>query len=355
MLASSSRKADALSNSWFLIASSFSLIISLNSLSSSLPSGESVQTFNLTLELASSITSIALSGKNLSLIYLLDNFVAATIASSEILRLWCSSYFGFKPLIISIVSSIDGSSIITGWNLLSRAESFSIYFLYSSEVVAPITWISPLESAGFNILAASIAPSAAPAPISVCISSITRITFPAWRISSIIFLRRSSNSPLYLVPAIKSPISSWIIFLFSRISGTSLLTILIASPSATAVLPTPGSPKSTGLFLVLLARICITRSISFSLPTTGSRRCSAAACVKSVPNSSRLGVFTLLAWEDDDELPTPAPEVWGFESPSILTTLLLTLFKSTPRFSSTLAATPSPSRIKPSSRCSVPI
>ena len=52
--------------------------------------------------------------------------------------------------------------------------------------------------------------------------------------------------------------------------------------------------------------------------------------------------------------PAPAPAV-GFESPSIFTTLLLILFKSTPRFSRTRAATPSPSLIKPRSRCSVPI
>ena len=57
----------------------------------------------------------------------------------------------------------------------------------------------------------------------------------------------------------------------------------------------------------------------------------------------------------EEELHTPAEAVWGLESPSILTTLLLTLFKSTPRFSRTLAATPSPSRIKPKSKCSVPI
>ena len=42
-------------------------------------------------------------------------------------------------------------------------------------------------------------------------------------------------------------------------------------------------------------------------------------------------------------------------SPSILTTLLLTLFKSTQRFSKTLAATPSPSLIRPNNKCSVPI
>ena len=114
------------------------------------------------------------------------------------------------------------------------------------------------------------------------------------------------------------------------------------------------------MFFVLLARICITRSISFSLPTTGSNLISDAARVKSVPYSSRLGVLTLLAeeLEEDDEdpepLPTPEPAV-GLESPNILTTLLLTLFKSTPKFSSTRAATPSPSRIKPKSKCSVPM
>ena len=37
-----------------------------------------------------------------------------------------------------------------------------------------------------------------------------------------------------------------------------------------AVLPTPGSPMSTGLFLVRRARIWMTRWISFSRPITGS-------------------------------------------------------------------------------------
>ena len=35
-------------------------------------------------------------------------------------------------------------------------------------------------------------------------------------------------------------------------SGTSSWAILIAKPSKIAVLPTPGSPIKTGLFLVLL-------------------------------------------------------------------------------------------------------
>ena len=44
------------------------------------------------------------------------------------------------------------------------AEKIVSEDLYSFIVVAPITCISPLDSKGFKILAASIAPSAAPAP-----------------------------------------------------------------------------------------------------------------------------------------------------------------------------------------------
>ena len=52
-------------------------------------------------------------------------------------------------------------------------------------------------------------------------------------------------------------------------SGTSPATIRCASPSAIAVLPTPGSPISTGLFFVRRERIWITRRISSSRPITG--------------------------------------------------------------------------------------
>ena len=47
-------------------------------------------------------------------------------------------------------------------------------------------------------------------------------------------------------------------------------TMRCASPSTMAVLPTPGSPISTGLFLVLRERMRITRRISASRPITGS-------------------------------------------------------------------------------------
>src|SRR5215208_2492465 len=70
-----------------------------------------------------------------------------------------------------------------------------------------------------------------------------------------------------------------------------------ARPSTTAVLPTPGSPTSTGLFLVRRERICMIRSISVSRPTTGSSLPSAASLVRLRPNwSSSL----------EDFLPSPA-------------------------------------------------
>ena len=61
---------------------------------------------------------------------------------------------------------------------------------------------------------------------------------------------RSSNSPLYFAPANSDPKSKDKTRLPFKPSGTSPLTIRCAKPSTIAVLPTPGSPISTGLFLV---------------------------------------------------------------------------------------------------------
>mmetsp|Transcript_22299 Transcript_22299/g.69940 ORF Transcript_22299/g.69940 Transcript_22299/m.69940 type:complete len:216 (-) Transcript_22299:251-898(-) len=76
-----------------------------------------------------------------------------------------------------------------------------------------------------------------------------------------------------------------------RSSGTSPVAIICAKPSAMAVLPTPGSPMSTGLFFCRRARIWIVRSSSAARPTSGSILPSAAAFVRSLPNSSRVAVF----------------------------------------------------------------
>src|SRR6202451_185643 len=69
-------------------------------------------------------------------------------------------------------------------------------------------------------------------------------------------------------------------------SGTSPETILRARPSTIAVLPTPGSPISTGLFFVRRLSTWITRRISSSRPITGSSLFCSAISVRSRPKRS---------------------------------------------------------------------
>ena len=154
-----------------------------------------------------------------------------------------------------MVSLTVGGSTIIVWKRLSSAASFSMCFLYSSRVVAPMHWISPLESEGFKILEASIAPSAPPAPTNVCSSSINIMILVERFISSMTAFILSSNWPLYLVPATISAKSRIMTCLFFNSSGTSPLIIFCARPSTIAVFPTPASPRSTGLFLVRLESI----------------------------------------------------------------------------------------------------
>ncbi len=155
---------------------------------------------------------------------------------------------------------------------------------YSSTVVAPMQCSSPRASAGFSIWPASIAPSAFPAPISVCSSSMKRITSPAASETSLsTAFSRSSNSPRYFAPATIAPRSSATSRLFFSPSGTSPSTIRRASPSTIAVLPTPGSPISTGLFFVRRESTWTTRRISSSRPITGSSFPLRADSVRSRP------------------------------------------------------------------------
>ena len=108
-----------------------------------------------------------------------------------------------------IVSSTVGSPTSTGWNRRSSAASFSMCLRYSSSVVAPIVCSSPRASIGFSMFDASIEPSAAPAPTTVCSSSMNRMTCPcASAISLRTAFRRSSNSPRYFAPATSAPMSS---------------------------------------------------------------------------------------------------------------------------------------------------
>ena len=180
------------------------------------------------------------------------------------------------------------------WNLLSSAPSFSIEFLYSSRVVAPIHCMVPLARAGLNIFEASRLPVAPPAPTMVWISSIKRIISEFFSNSFMTAFILSSNCPLYLVPATKLARSNEIILLLYNTLDTFFFIILIARPSAIADFPTPGSPISKGLFFFLLLSIWETLWISTSLPMIGSSLSFSAIDVRSLPKLSRTGVLDFL-------------------------------------------------------------
>src|SRR5215469_12200617 len=140
------------------------------------------------------------------------------------------------------------------------------------------------------MLAASSDPSAEPAPTSVCSSSMKTMEFWLSISSFMMVFRRSSNCPRYFVPATIRDKSRDKILLSARNGGTSPSEMRWARPSTMAVLPTPGSPISTGLFLVRRHKIWMTRSTSPSRPTSGSSEPSVAACVRSRLNSARSEV-----------------------------------------------------------------
>ena len=129
---------------------------------------------------------------------------------------------------------------------------------------------------------------------------------PASLISSSTALSRSSNSPRYFAPATIAARSRLSTRRPLRESGTSPATTRWASPSTTAVLPTPGSPISTGLFLVRRLSTCTTRRISASRPITGSSRPSSADWVRSTEYFSSASYVDSASWLVTRRLPRTA-------------------------------------------------
>ena len=196
-----------------------------------------------------------------------------------------------------MVSSTEGSPTKTCWKRRSRAASFSTYLRYSSSVVAPIMRSSPRASMGLSMSPAPVEPSLAPAPTTVCISSMKVMTWPSESVISLsTALSRSSNSPRYLAPATIEEMSRLTTRLSLSDSGTSPSTMRRARPSTAAVLPTPGSPMSTGLFLVRRDSTWMTRRISSSRPMTGSSFPARAAAVRSRPYFSRAWYWSSGFW-----------------------------------------------------------
>ncbi len=158
-------------------------------------------------------------------------------------------------------------------------------------MVDPIQRISPLASTGLSKLEASIEPpEVEPAPTIVWISSIKRTACGTFCIPLITFFRRFSKSPLYLAPASKAPISKANIRASLKASGTLPSAIRKAKPSAMAVLPTPGSPTKSGLFLRRRHKTSMVRSSSAPRPTRGSILPCAALEVSSTAYFSRASL-----------------------------------------------------------------
>src|SRR5260370_938889 len=97
-----------------------------------------------------------------------------------------------------------------------------------------------------------------------------RTGFGLVRSAAMTALKRSSKSPRNRVPASSAPVSSAKISASFSASWTSSASRREASPSAIAVLPTPGSPTNTGLFLRRRHRTSMVRCSSSALPMSGS-------------------------------------------------------------------------------------
>jgi hypothetical protein len=122
---------------------------------------------------------------------------------------------------------------------------------YSSSVVAPMQCSSPRASAGLSMLPASIAPSALPAPtIGVQLVDETGSG------RRLLDLGEDGLQPLLELAAVlragdqRAHVEREDGPLVLQALGHVARTMRCASPSTMAVLPTPGSPMRTGLFLV---------------------------------------------------------------------------------------------------------
>ena len=128
-----------------------------------------------------------------------------------------------------------------GWKRLSSAASFSIYCRYSSSVVAPNTVQLASCQHGFQHIA-RIHGAVRLSRSHDGVQFIDKQDDPAFRCSSLLqgpLSGRSSNSPAVLCTSHESAHIKRKDRLLLQSLGTSPLTILCASPSTTAVLPTP--------------------------------------------------------------------------------------------------------------------
>jgi hypothetical protein len=141
------------------------------------------------------------------------------------------------------------------WKRRASALSFSMYLRYSSSVVAPMHWISPRASAGLSTLAGVDRPFGAA-------GADQRVQFVDEQdrvLGAADFVHHRLDPFLELAAVLRAGDHHRQVEhddpLVGSSSGTLPSTTRWAKPSTMAVLPTPASPSSTGLFLVRRQRI----------------------------------------------------------------------------------------------------
>ena len=139
-----------------------------------------------------------------------ESVAAATIAPSVMRTPWCSSYFSLRPRRIEIVSSTVGSPTNTGWKRrCSAGVLLDVLLVLVERGRADAVQLAARQRGLEQVRGVHRAFAMAPAPISVCISSMNRMISPSAPLtSSSTALSRSSNSPRYFAPAIRLPMSS---------------------------------------------------------------------------------------------------------------------------------------------------
>lgn len=184
--------------------------------------------------------------------------------------------------------------------LISYAGPLAIFFQASqaahasNDMVSSWVWAISI-GAGVSGLFASWklkVPAWPPAPISIWISSMNRMTGTGdFAAASSNAFRRASNSPFMLAPASNAPTSRLSRRTSASFGGTLPDAIAPASPSTTAVLPTPASPVTSGLFCLRRSSTSIIVRISSSRPMTGSISPARARAVRSAQYWSSVPPF----------------------------------------------------------------
>src|SRR3989304_1289389 len=235
---------------------------------------------------------------------------------------------------MSIVCSSVGSSTITGWKRRSSAASRSMYLRYSSRVVAPMHWSSPRGGGGVRVCAGSARP--------------LRSAGPPERVQLVDEEDRVVRAAKLLDDLLEALLE--------------LAAVLRAGHE--------GSDVERQHALVEEGFGHVAGDDPLCQPLGDGRLADAGftdegRVVLGAPGEDLDDPLDLLLAPDDGVDLAGPDRVGGVEAglvergrsprPVMTSTAVRTLASSTFMFSRTRAATPSPSRTSPSSRCSVPM